>query len=170
MRGHGFPWSKLLMVLLVFAAGFVAHDIRSHGSFTGLLLIQHLPSSCEFFLTAVVCFRFHQCQVSAQLRGHGCISGGLGQNNSLLQTRLQVRRVKYLKRTVQLAKHFTCASVFAFPAAGWRPTLRIITRSVRVFWDLYLNRVWKRPKRWRRSSLRTPRSLSSGSENRRRWS
>ncbi|KAM4712472.1 LOW QUALITY PROTEIN: transmembrane protein 214 [Anableps anableps] len=32
MRGHGFPWSKLLMVLLVFAAGFIAHDIRSHGS------------------------------------------------------------------------------------------------------------------------------------------
>lgn len=35
MRGHGIPWSKLLMVLLVFAAGFIAHDIRSQGSFTG---------------------------------------------------------------------------------------------------------------------------------------
>lgn len=35
MRGHGFPWSKLLMVLLVFAAGFIAHDIRSHGSVRG---------------------------------------------------------------------------------------------------------------------------------------
>lgn len=35
MRGRGFPWSKLLMVLLVFVAGFIAHDIRSHGSFTG---------------------------------------------------------------------------------------------------------------------------------------
>ncbi|XP_023263966.1 transmembrane protein 214-like, partial [Seriola lalandi dorsalis] len=34
MRGHGIPWSKLLMVLLVFAAGFIAHDIRSQGSFT----------------------------------------------------------------------------------------------------------------------------------------
>ncbi|XP_068564576.1 transmembrane protein 214 [Cebidichthys violaceus] len=32
MRGRGFPWSKLLMVLLVFVAGFIAHDIRSHGS------------------------------------------------------------------------------------------------------------------------------------------
>lgn len=39
MRGHGFPWSKLLMVLLVFAAGFIAHDVRSHGSFTGLTLV-----------------------------------------------------------------------------------------------------------------------------------
>uniref|UniRef100_A0A671TXD1 Transmembrane protein 214 n=1 Tax=Sparus aurata TaxID=8175 RepID=A0A671TXD1_SPAAU len=35
MRGRGFPWSKLLMVLVVFVAGFIAHDIRSHGSFTG---------------------------------------------------------------------------------------------------------------------------------------
>uniref|UniRef100_A0A667ZGL3 Transmembrane protein 214 n=1 Tax=Myripristis murdjan TaxID=586833 RepID=A0A667ZGL3_9TELE len=36
MRGQGFPWSRLLMALLVFAVGFVAHDIRSHGSFTGV--------------------------------------------------------------------------------------------------------------------------------------
>lgn len=36
MRGRGFPWSKLLMVLLVFAAGFITHDIRSHGSFAGV--------------------------------------------------------------------------------------------------------------------------------------
>lgn len=35
MRGRGFPWSKMLMVLLVFIAGFVVHDIRSHGSFAG---------------------------------------------------------------------------------------------------------------------------------------
>lgn len=36
MRGHGFPWFRLLMALLVFAAGFIAHDIRLHGSFAGL--------------------------------------------------------------------------------------------------------------------------------------
>uniref|UniRef100_A0A8C5I723 Transmembrane protein 214 n=1 Tax=Gouania willdenowi TaxID=441366 RepID=A0A8C5I723_GOUWI len=35
MRGRGFPWSKLLLVLLVFIAGFVAHDLRSHGSVAG---------------------------------------------------------------------------------------------------------------------------------------
>ncbi|CAL1585191.1 unnamed protein product [Knipowitschia caucasica] len=34
MKGRGFPWSKLFMVLLVFVAGFITHDIRSHGSFT----------------------------------------------------------------------------------------------------------------------------------------
>ncbi|KAM9703956.1 transmembrane protein 214 [Menidia menidia] len=45
MRGHGFPWSKLLMVLLVFAAGFIAHDIRSQGSFADSFTAQYLHSS-----------------------------------------------------------------------------------------------------------------------------
>lgn len=45
MRGRGFPWSKLLMVLLVFAAGFIAHDIRSHGSFADSTTAQHLRNS-----------------------------------------------------------------------------------------------------------------------------
>uniref|UniRef100_A0A4W6DGD9 Transmembrane protein 214 n=1 Tax=Lates calcarifer TaxID=8187 RepID=A0A4W6DGD9_LATCA len=45
MRGHGFPWSKLLMVLLVFAAGFIAHDVRSHGSFTDSSTARYLRSS-----------------------------------------------------------------------------------------------------------------------------
>ncbi|NXP07261.1 TM214 protein, partial [Thinocorus orbignyianus] len=33
MKGRGFPWSRLLLVLLVFAAGFLLHDVRTHGSF-----------------------------------------------------------------------------------------------------------------------------------------
>ncbi|XP_070705571.1 transmembrane protein 214 [Pempheris klunzingeri] len=45
MRGRGFPWSKLLMVLLVFAAGFIAHDIRSHGSFADSATARHLRNS-----------------------------------------------------------------------------------------------------------------------------
>ncbi|XP_028997424.1 transmembrane protein 214 [Betta splendens] len=45
MRGHGFPWSKLLMVLLVFAGGFIVHDIRSHGSFTDSTSAKYLRSS-----------------------------------------------------------------------------------------------------------------------------
>ncbi|XP_056150287.1 transmembrane protein 214 [Lampris incognitus] len=45
MRGHGFPWSRLLMALLVFAAGFIAHDIRSHGSFTDSRTSHYLQSS-----------------------------------------------------------------------------------------------------------------------------
>lgn len=51
MRGHGFPWSKLLMVLLVFAAGFIAHDIRSHGSFAGL--------SVSCLLVTITSFHFY---------------------------------------------------------------------------------------------------------------
>lgn len=35
MRGRGFPWSRLLLVLLVLAAGFFLHDVQTHGSFQG---------------------------------------------------------------------------------------------------------------------------------------
>uniref|UniRef100_A0A665WL44 Transmembrane protein 214 n=1 Tax=Echeneis naucrates TaxID=173247 RepID=A0A665WL44_ECHNA len=45
MRGHGIPWSKLLMVLLVFAAGFIAHDIRSQGSFADSTTAMYLHNS-----------------------------------------------------------------------------------------------------------------------------
>ncbi|KAM9798438.1 transmembrane protein 214 [Neosynchiropus ocellatus] len=45
MRGRGFPWSKLLMVALVFMVGFIAHDVRSHGSFTESTTARHLRSS-----------------------------------------------------------------------------------------------------------------------------
>lgn len=45
MRGRGFPWSKLLMVLLVFAAGFIAHDIRSQGSFAESTTASYLRNS-----------------------------------------------------------------------------------------------------------------------------
>ncbi|XP_034017636.1 transmembrane protein 214 [Thalassophryne amazonica] len=45
MRGRGFPWSKLLMVLLVFVAGFVVHDIKSHGSFTDSTTSSYLENS-----------------------------------------------------------------------------------------------------------------------------
>ena len=38
MKGRGFPWSRLLLVLLVFVAGFFLHDVRTHGSFQGKAL------------------------------------------------------------------------------------------------------------------------------------
>ncbi|XP_017267218.1 transmembrane protein 214 [Kryptolebias marmoratus] len=45
MQGRGFPWTKLLMVLLVFAAGFIAHDVRSHGSVADSTTALYLRSS-----------------------------------------------------------------------------------------------------------------------------
>ncbi|KAJ6661158.1 hypothetical protein lerEdw1_015294 [Lerista edwardsae] len=33
MKASGFPWSRLVLVLLVFTAGFLMHDIRTRGSF-----------------------------------------------------------------------------------------------------------------------------------------
>ncbi|AWP20331.1 putative transmembrane protein 214 [Scophthalmus maximus] len=45
MRGRGFPWSRLLMVLFVFAAGFIAQDVRSHGSFADSTTARYLRDS-----------------------------------------------------------------------------------------------------------------------------
>ncbi|XP_029452151.1 transmembrane protein 214 isoform X2 [Rhinatrema bivittatum] len=33
MKSRGFPWSRLLLVVMVFTAGFIIQDIRTHGSF-----------------------------------------------------------------------------------------------------------------------------------------
>ncbi|NWH56407.1 TM214 protein, partial [Geococcyx californianus] len=45
MRGRGFPWPRLLLVLLVFATGFLLHDIRTHGSFQASFSARLLHSS-----------------------------------------------------------------------------------------------------------------------------
>ncbi|XP_064911414.1 transmembrane protein 214 isoform X2 [Columba livia] len=45
MRGRGFPWQRLLLVLLVFAAGFLLHDVRTHGSFQASSSAQLLRDS-----------------------------------------------------------------------------------------------------------------------------
>lgn len=67
MRGRGFPWSKLLMVLLVFVAGFIAHDVRSHGSFAGAsescVLKKNRPFFIGFFLFVFEIFFFTKCAV-----------------------------------------------------------------------------------------------------------
>ncbi|GAA6102615.1 transmembrane protein 214 [Tachysurus ichikawai] len=45
IRSQGFPWSKALMVLLVFVAGFIAHDVRSHGTFADSTTALYLQKS-----------------------------------------------------------------------------------------------------------------------------
>ncbi|POI19743.1 hypothetical protein CIB84_016512, partial [Bambusicola thoracicus] len=45
LKGRGFPWSRLLLVLLVFAAGFLIHDIRMHGSLQASASAHALRSS-----------------------------------------------------------------------------------------------------------------------------
>ncbi|NXC22500.1 T214B protein, partial [Corythaeola cristata] len=45
MKGRGFPWSRLLLVLLLFAAGFLLHDVRTHGSFQASSSARLLRSS-----------------------------------------------------------------------------------------------------------------------------
>ncbi|NXX10270.1 TM214 protein, partial [Podargus strigoides] len=45
MKGRGFPWSRLLLLLLVLAAGFLLLDIQTHGSFQASFSAQLLRSS-----------------------------------------------------------------------------------------------------------------------------
>ncbi|XP_009707855.1 PREDICTED: transmembrane protein 214, partial [Cariama cristata] len=45
MKGRGVPWLRLLLVLLVFAAGFLLHDVRTHGSFQAVSSAALLHSS-----------------------------------------------------------------------------------------------------------------------------
>ncbi|NXJ03892.1 T214B protein, partial [Odontophorus gujanensis] len=45
MKGRGFPWSRLLLILLVFTAGFLIHDVRTHGSLQASISAHMLHSS-----------------------------------------------------------------------------------------------------------------------------
>ncbi|XP_073694488.1 transmembrane protein 214-A-like [Garra rufa] len=45
MHGQGFPWRRVLMMTLVFVAGFVAHDVRSRGSFADSTAALYLERS-----------------------------------------------------------------------------------------------------------------------------
>ncbi|NXX76889.1 T214B protein, partial [Urocolius indicus] len=45
MKGRGFPWARLLLVILVFVSGFLLHDVRTHGSFQASSTARLLHSS-----------------------------------------------------------------------------------------------------------------------------
>lgn len=45
IRSQGFPWKRVLMVLLVFVAGFIVHDVRSRGAFANSTTALYLQKS-----------------------------------------------------------------------------------------------------------------------------
>ncbi|NWR95226.1 TM214 protein, partial [Furnarius figulus] len=65
MKGRGFPWSQLLLVLLVFTAGFFLHDIRTHGSFQA-------SSSARLLRSSGV---LPASQLAWQKVSHSCLEG-----------------------------------------------------------------------------------------------
>ncbi|XP_075271309.1 transmembrane protein 214 [Opisthocomus hoazin] len=65
MKGRGFPWSRLLLVLLVFVAGFFLHDVRTHGSFQA-------SSSARLLRSSGVLPAWQQAW---QKVSHGCLDG-----------------------------------------------------------------------------------------------
>ncbi|XP_051626595.1 transmembrane protein 214 isoform X2 [Manacus candei] len=65
MKGRGFPWSQLLLVLLVLATGFFLHDVRTHGSFQA-------SSSARLLRSSGV---LPASQLAWQKVSHGCLEG-----------------------------------------------------------------------------------------------
>lgn len=70
MKGRGFPWSRLLLVLLVLAAGFLLHDVQTHGSFQGRLGNQSDPGwenplGASGKATTIPCH--HNCRIHTAL-------------------------------------------------------------------------------------------------------
>ncbi|XP_064506903.1 transmembrane protein 214 isoform X2 [Pseudopipra pipra] len=65
MKGRGFPWSQLLLVLLVCATGFFLHDVRTHGSFQA-------SSSARLLRSSGV---LPASQLAWQKVSHGCLEG-----------------------------------------------------------------------------------------------
>ncbi|KAI5617350.1 transmembrane protein 214 [Silurus asotus] len=45
IHSRGFPWSRMLLALFVFVAGFIAHDVRSHGAFADSTTALYLQES-----------------------------------------------------------------------------------------------------------------------------
>ncbi|XP_027605247.1 transmembrane protein 214 isoform X2 [Pipra filicauda] len=65
MKGRGFPWSQLLLILLVCATGFFLHDVRTHGSFQA-------SSSARLLRSSGV---LPASQLAWQKVSHGCLEG-----------------------------------------------------------------------------------------------
>ncbi|NXR63330.1 T214B protein, partial [Rhadina sibilatrix] len=75
MKGRGFPWSRLLLVLLVLAAAFCLHDVRTHGSFQA-------SSSARLLRSSGV---LPASQLAWQKVSRGCLEGYRWLERSLAQ-------------------------------------------------------------------------------------
>lgn len=127
MQGRGFPWSKLLMVLLVFAASFIAHDVRTHGSFAGSH--SHTPNTrlcLSSTLRPCVCVCVPESSTARHLQRSG-VTGVYQQawGKISVYTKQGFRYDSGPQRGVQVD-----AADVSVSAAGWRKTLLTITLSV----------------------------------------
>ncbi|NXO73180.1 TM214 protein, partial [Phainopepla nitens] len=75
MRGRGFPWARLLLVLLVLGAGFLLHDVHTHGSFQASSSARLLRS----------CGLLPASQLAWQKVSRGCLQGYRWLERSLAQ-------------------------------------------------------------------------------------
>lgn len=137
-RGPGLPWTRLLLLLLVFAVGFLCHDFRSHSSFQASLTGRLLQSSG--FLTAghQVCAKLY----SYSLQGYSWLEETLPACGSYLLT--------VLRPSLQLAWAHTnatvsflsahCASHLAWLSDGLTSLSERLQLSAALHWLLRLLR------------------------------
>ncbi|XP_003497081.1 transmembrane protein 214 [Cricetulus griseus] len=64
-RGPRPPWARLLLLLLVFAVGFLCHDFRSHGSFQASLTGWLLRSSGFLPVGQHLCAKLYSCSIQS---------------------------------------------------------------------------------------------------------
>ncbi|XP_037989539.1 transmembrane protein 214 [Motacilla alba alba] len=75
MRGRGLPWPRLLLVLLLLAAGFLLHDVHTHGSFQA--------SSCARLLRSSGVLPAWQKVSRACLQGYRWLERGVARHGSV---------------------------------------------------------------------------------------
>ncbi|NXL16167.1 T214B protein, partial [Setophaga kirtlandii] len=75
MKGRGLPWARLLLVLLLLAAGFLLHDVQTHGSFQA--------SSCARLLRSSGVLPAWQKVSRACLQGYRWLEHSLAQHGSV---------------------------------------------------------------------------------------
>lgn len=137
-RGPGLPWTRLLLLLLVFAVGFLCHDFRSHSSFQASLTGRLLQSSGFLPAGHQVCAKLY----SYSLQGYSWLEETLPACGSHLLT--------VLRPSLQLAWAHTnatvsflsahCASHLAWLSDGLTSLSERLQLSAALHWLLRLLR------------------------------
>ncbi|NXN97344.1 TM214 protein, partial [Rhinopomastus cyanomelas] len=112
MKGRGFPWPRLLLVFLVFTAGFLLHDVRTHGSFSASFSARLLHS------LGVLPAWHHTWQKVSQgcLEGFRWLQGSLplygSQAVAMLQPQLELLWVKSAELALEVSQQ--CCSLLTW--------------------------------------------------------
>uniref|UniRef100_A0A8C6ZTM6 Transmembrane protein 214 n=1 Tax=Nothoprocta perdicaria TaxID=30464 RepID=A0A8C6ZTM6_NOTPE len=105
MRGRGFPWPRLLLVALVFAAGFLVHDVRTQGSFQASSSARLLRSSGILAVSQQAWHKVSHCALQGYRAGAAGPARGVLTAPSLrpqLQCRLPEAALRFAEGVAEL--------------------------------------------------------------------